>query len=205
MATLADLKTRIITETNRDDLSDDLASQLTTALSQTVSYYANQRFWFNESIQTAPCVIGNEYVTVPATLVVLDGVSCLVGAIKNPLRKRSLLYIEDIAGAVNTQGQPTDYAQFGGQVRLWPKPSQTYTLTFVGIVNPGLPASDASNFWTAEAQDLVVNRAKMLLYRDTFRDADGAQMAAAAEADALSSLISQTGRMTGTGRMRASW
>lgn len=206
MATLADLKTRIIAETNRDDLLDDLASQLTLAITQAVDYYSDQRFWFNEAIATAPCVIGNEYVTTPTNIIAIDSVSCLVGSIKNRLRKRSLEYIEALAGTVSSQGQPTEYAVYGTQVRIWPKPSSAFVLTFLGVgalsalVNP-----TDTNGWTTSAQDLIVARAKRTLYRDQFRDMAGMQSASLAEAEALASLTAMTARKLGTGRMRASW
>jgi hypothetical protein len=206
MATLGELKTRVITETNRDDLADDLATALDTCIAQAVSYYANQRFWFNETIVTAICSIGSEYVQIPANLVWFDGVNCLVGAIKTPMTRRSLWYIENLAGTVNTRGQPTEYAVLDGQIRVWPKPSSAYTLTFVGLTNPGVPASDtASNMWTTDAYDLIAYRTKFLLYRDVLRDEDGARLATAAEQEALSNLIALTGQTLTSGRMRASW
>ena len=53
MATLSDLKTRVQTELNRDDLADDLADSLTLSIQQSIDYYAPQRFWFNEKRTTS--------------------------------------------------------------------------------------------------------------------------------------------------------
>jgi hypothetical protein len=206
MATLADLKTRIITETNRDDLLDDLAAQLALAINQAIDFYSSQRFWFNETIATAPCVIGNEYVVWPTGMITLDSVSCLVGSIKMRMTKRSLLDIENLAGAVNSQGQPTDYAVMGSQVRVWPKPNKAYVLTFVGVGSlSALVNTTDTNAWTTSAQDLIVARSKYLLYRDQFRDAAGAQIAKQAETEALAALTGLANRKLGTGRVRASW
>jgi hypothetical protein len=62
-----------------------------------------------------------------------------------------------------------------------------------GIDSP--PAEDASsNIWTSEAEDLIAARVRMLLYRDLWRDEEGMQMAATAEADEKKRLQRETAR-----------
>ena len=212
MATYADLKARIIRETIRDDLSDTLALSLTQAIKDAIEFYADQRLWFNETILTSVTVLNNEYVSLPGTLALrkLDRFAITVGATQYPLRAQSLVQIEDWAKAIQTQGQPTDYAVYGSQdiptYRLWPRPNAVFPLTWVGVIDePALSADSDTNSWTTYGYGLITARAKMLLFRDQFRDAEGAQLAANAEAQQLQTLKVETARRLGTGRIRSSW
>jgi hypothetical protein len=212
MATYADMQARIIREMNRDDLGDTLALSLTQAIQDAIQFYADQRFWFNESIASSVTVLNNEYVSLPGTTNFrkLDRFAITVGATQYPLRPQSLVTIEDWAKAIQTQGQPTDYAVYGAAdvptYRLWPRPNAVFPLTWVGVVDLStLSAGSDTNSWTTYAQALIVARAKMLLYRDQFRDTEGAQIAANAEAQQLATLKVETARRLGTGRMKSSW
>lgn len=204
MATLGELKTRIIAETNRDDLSDDLATVLSRAITQSIDFYASTRFWWNEVRATATCTIGNEYVTKPTNFISIDWLGVTVGGVAYPLRCESFAELEDIASTVTTQGQPYRYAVLGEQVRVWPKPTQAYALTFVGLqALTALASDDDSNAWTTTAQDLIAARARKILFRDQFRDATGAALAQSAENEALAVLMRETAQRLGTGRNRA--
>lgn len=210
MATLGDLKTRIITETNRDDLADTLATSLTTVIQSAIDYYAPQRFWFNETRGTSTCTIGNEYVMLPAGLRILDQLFLVVGNVRYPMSKREMWDIESLY-STPISGQPTDYAFFGSQVRLWPTPNVAYTLIWLSVSDvTALDYSDdtSSNFWTVYAYDLLTARAKMILYRDYLSALETdprLQLAMRQETDAYDKLKGETNRRLSTGRVRASW
>jgi hypothetical protein len=212
MATYAELKARIIRETNRDDLSDTLALSLTQAIKDAIEYYADQRFWFNEAILTSVTVLNNEYVSLPGTLALrkLDLFAITIGATQYTLRMQSLKQIEEWAKAIQTQGQPTNFAVYGATdiptYRLWPRPNAVFPLTWIGVIDESTLSADSdTNSWTTYGYGLITARAKMLLYRDQFRDQEGAVIAANAEAQQLHKLKSETARRLGTGRMRSSW
>jgi len=199
MATYLDLRTRIIAETSRDDLVDTLAAQLKVHIAQAIEHHGGKRFWFNEGIVTGVCVVGNQYATKPATMRVIDRVTVTVGGATRPLTPRPLVYIDDLS-AIASSGQPSDYAETGNQIRMWPTPNLAYPLGFIGIVNlSALTADGDTNAWTNEGYDLITARAKFTLFRDQFRDADGAQLAQSAEADALTKLRGETARRMSTG------
>ena len=209
MATLDDLKTRIITETNRDDLTDDLATALDEVISRAIEFYAVQRFTFNEYRQTASTVASNQYVTLPSGVRMIDYLSVTVGANAYPLRPQAWQVIEEWNGYATTSGQPTDYSVQSGQVRLYPVPNIAYVLTFLGVydVTPALDYSDgtSTNAWLTDGYDLIAARVRYLLYRDYFRDDAGASIALGAEQEALSDLRNSASKLLGTGRMRGSW
>src|SRR4051812_4071042 len=68
MATLAQLKTRIILDTARDDLSagGELAQALTDAIADAVEAYADEPFWFNSISGEVATSVNIATATLPA-------------------------------------------------------------------------------------------------------------------------------------------
>ncbi len=217
MATLGELRSRIVLECVRDDLTDAPSSDptavstdtLNQAIARAIEYFADKRFFFNESRVTNSTTGGSEYVTLPTGLRFLDLLSVTVGSNRYPLTMRDYAWTEQMLGYGPTNGQPTDFSISGTQVRLYPAPNIAYTLTWLGVfdVTPALDyTSDASsNAWTTYGEDLIAARARMLLMRDNFRDPEGATLAGLAEKEALDNLRGFTARRIGTGSVRASW
>lgn len=217
MATLGELKDRIIRETNRDDLTDATPADSTAASAETlnlviqraIEYYADVRFWFTEQRKTTVTVGGNEYVTLPAGYRQIDLLEVTVGTNRYPLRMQSYDVLEQWLGYGPTNGQPTDFSISGDQVRLYPAPNIAYTLTFLGLFDV-LPALDytldaSTNAWTTYGEDLITARARYLLMRDYFRDDQGAAIASIAEGEAKTNLLAGTAKRISTGRPRPSW
>lgn len=206
MATLGDLKTRIITEVNRDDLEDTLADQLSLYISRAIDDYANQRFWFNEARTTGVMIAGDEYLDLPAGARFVDNVYILIGQTRYKLWKRQTWYIEEMYSSPQS-GQPTDYCMIGDQIRTWPTANQAYPVVWetVSDVTPALVADTDENNWTNEGQDLIDARTRLLLYRDQFRDRQGVMEATAAQQEALYRLKNESNRRMGTGSIQASW
>lgn len=216
MATLGQLRSRIVLECVRDDLTDAPSSDPTAVSSDTldqaiqraIEYYADKRFFFNEDRVVTATVAANEYVTLPEGLRFLDMLSVTVGSNRYPLHMRSYEVLERWLGYGPTNGQPTDFTISDTQARLYPAPNIVYPLTWMGVFDvPALDYTDAlsTNAWTTYGEDLIAARAKMTLMRDVFRDAEGAALAGVAEQQALESLRGNTTRKIGTGSMRASW
>lgn len=208
MATLADLKTRIITETNRDDLNDELADALTLCIQQSIDFYKNQRFWFNELRATSTLTAGSEYLAIPPEFVFVDQLRIIIGGVRYTLTKNQFTEIEDLY-SVPLTGQPTNWAEYDYQARLWPTANIAYTMIWIGVrnVSPALDYEDpnSENDWTTYGYDLIDARARFLLYRDYFRDEGGMQIAKAAETEAYSNLKAWSNRLMTTGRVRSQW
>jgi hypothetical protein len=189
MATLDDLKTRIITELSRDDLEDTLAAQLTTHISRACEFYANQRFWFNAVVATASTTANVETVAIPAGVRRIDRMT--IPASYAEVQEAILPDLDNVASV--TTGRPTHYAYYNDSVRLYPVPDSAYTLRIYGLAQIDAPVDDTDeNAWTEEAQDLIVSHTKMTLCRDQFRDAEGTQLAMGATQDALKRLQRET-------------
>lgn len=217
MATLAQLRDRVIRETNRDDLLDASGSSETGAdagsldlcIQQAIKYFETQRFTFNEARIVTPSVASSEYVDLPAGLKFIDILSVEIGSNRYPLRMQSYEVIEEWNGYATSAGQPTDFSVSNGVVRLYPIPNSAYPLIFLGVreVSPALDydAPASTNAWLVQGYDLITARTKYLLYRDYFRDDVGASMSLGAQEEALSELRNEASRQIGTGRFRGSW
>ena len=189
MTTLLDLKTRIIAEMVRDDLSDDLADQLLIHIQRACEYYSDEKFWFNSIIASAVTVAGTATVDVPATMRRVDRVS--IPAYYTDLVEVTLGDLR----ADTTQGVPAGYAYYNDALKFYPVPDAVYTLSLQGLAKVAAPAIDAdTSIWTNEAQDLIVARTKMTLYRGQFRDTEGTQLAIAETQESFGKLKRETAR-----------
>jgi hypothetical protein len=211
MATLGDLKTRIISETTRDDLADDLAAQFQTLIARSIDQYANERWWFNETRQVVFAAPGVQTIPYPAGARVIDGFYLELngGVTRWPIRLISIDELEALAQPY-VLGQPTDYVIRGDLVYLWPIPSQAWQLAWdlISDVTPPLVADTDSNFWTNQGQDLITAQVKLRLYRD-FLSANATDprltLASAQEDAAYSRLRAESTRRTATGRLQPAW
>jgi len=191
VTTFATMKTRIVDETLRDDLT---ATQLNNAINQAISQWESERFVFNEKRYRINTVASTEYYDMSgSTLLVHDGSAVGTGEL--------ILELDDITCVVNSQpyrligrtqqwfnenqsssytGQPQSYTLYGNQLRLFPIPDAVYALYPSGLArlspNP-LSADGDTNAWLTEAEPLIRQHAKMVLYRDVVRDAEGGALA----------------------------
>ncbi len=205
MATLGQLKARVIAETNRDDLRDELAEYLLVSIRQAIDECAAERFWFNEDRITSYVTVGDQYVDLPEGLRLLDKVWLVVGNVNFPLIKRETWDIEDLYSTPQS-GQPTDFAVYQDQIRIWPTPTTAWQLIWQDLKDQTpLVEDDDTNSWLTYAYDLIDAKTRVILYRDYFRDGDGAAAAKIAEQQAYSRIKGETNRRIGTGRIKFCW
>jgi hypothetical protein len=192
MATLDQLKTRIILEIDRDDLGagGEAEQALIDAFTDAIEFYSDQLFWFNRASGSANSVAGVASITLPSGLRIADSLACN----GEGLKKVALSDIQDRSGT----GVPSHWAENGGVVQLWPIPDAIYPIAFHGLSSTGVPVTGSdSNFWTIDAYKLIVARSKVALFR-LFKEYDAMQSAQAEEAEALSRLLSETRRRSAT-------
>jgi hypothetical protein len=186
MPTFAELKTRIIAETNRDDMGSggELETVLAETIARAIEHHSDEGFWFNRIVVAAETSASVATVELPAELRIALAIAC-DGA---KLRKAASETIAALAGS----GRPILWGEEDEAVRLWPVPDAAYALSLSGIAELGVPAD--SNAWTEAGYDLIAARTRMLLCRDVLRDVEGAQLAAQAEEEALTKLRRETRR-----------
>jgi hypothetical protein len=186
MATYADLKTRLATEMVRDDLSGDLETQRDLAIARAIEFYQGERFWFNTGSGSATAT--TSIVAMPVTMRIIDDVALSDGTLLQKTKVRKLL------GSPKS-GTPTHWAEYAGGLYVWPTPGSSTALTLYGVRHIDAPTDDSDEtVWTNEAYDLISAHSRFILYRDVFRDPEGAQLAKGAIDEALMRLRSETTR-----------
>ena len=203
MTDFSTLKARVADELNRSDLTSQIASAVTRA----IDFYADERLSFNEGRLTVTTTADSDYVDHPAGLRKVDYVYATVGAHKYKLVKREFDELETWHGASNSSGQPLDFANRGGQFYIFPTPNKAYTLTVTGLYDePALSADDDTNDWCAGIpQDLIVARAKFTIGRDILFDDEMMRNSALAEREALLRLRAEDNEMTSDNKVSPGW
>ena len=188
MATLAELYTRLILDLNRDDLGagGELEQAKIDAVTAAVDKYKADPFWFNRGSGTVVTTAAVATIALPAGVHVPSAVS---------YDGQALLRVPlgDIEHRTET-GLPSKWAEDEGLIHLWPIPDGAYMVSVYGTADIDAPASDASNIWTAEAYELVLAEAKVILCRGPLRDTEGMILAKDAREEALSSLRRESRR-----------
>lgn len=205
MTTYGAMQSRIADELDRTDLTTQIQQAIKTAIAK----YDRKRFFFNESRSvTFSTVDGQEFYTsadasaIP-TLLFIDNVKLTISASdKIDLEPRSYGELEYLStNSVTDEGQPTAYAYYSKQLRLYPIPDDAYPIRISGVFAlSDLSASADTNAWMTDAEALIRARAKREVYTHVIRDLEGAQAMAQAEAEELQSLNQATNArgMTGT-------
>jgi len=168
-STLGDMRTRIINETVRDDLTDELAVDLDNCIQKSIDHYEWERWWFNEALVTVNCTPGSIYVPIDPTVRRIDAIRCIIGGVRYKMTERQVDWLM-AAYSTPVVGQPTEWATLVDQVMVYPNPNLAYPLLMEQIVQVQPPLDftipQSSNRWTNEGADLIVARTKMMLYRD---------------------------------------
>lgn len=191
MATITDLQTRIILDTNRDDLNigGELAQALTDAISDAIENYADELFWFNRMAATLTTTASTATSAYPAGMRRPNVVTYL--GMEMP--KVPLEAIEANSNmTAPVRGVPVKWSDDGNALHFHPTPDGAYLLGVYGIADLGVPS--ISNAWTNEGYRLILGEAKKILYRGSLRDPDGLALANDEVEEALSKLRRETQR-----------
>ncbi len=182
MATLAELYTRVILDTNRDDMgtSGELEQAKIDAVAAAIAGYKSEQFWFNRASGSGATTAADATLTMPTGVFVPKVVSYNgIELIRVPL--------DQIEHKTQT-GLPTHWAENEETIQLWPIPDAAYTIYVYGTADIDAPGSSSSNIWTVEAYDLILNEAKVILCRGPLRDPEGMALAKDGRDEALTKL-----------------
>lgn len=191
MSTLTQLYTRIILDTNNDSMGSggELEQAKIDAVSDAIENFADEQFWFNRFSGTAATTSGTATVALPTGMRLARVVTYLGLA----LQKVPLETIEQAYNAsIPVTGIPSQWADDGNTIHLYPTPNAVYSLAVYGLADLGVPGT--TNAWTTEGYRLILAEAKRILYRGTLRDAQGLQFAADEVDEALTKLRRETRR-----------
>ncbi|MGH6894740.1 MAG: hypothetical protein ACREEP_21045 [Dongiaceae bacterium] len=207
MASYLDMITRI----GDESLRTDMTNQIKLCIQDAIAHYEVERFWFNQfRDRTFATVAGQEFYgsadqsDIPAILE-FDAVTLSVGSTRWPLTKAGYVEIEDWSADAGARGQPTHFAYWGQQIRLYPVPDSVHQIRLSGLFKlPPLIGDVDENAWTKDAEDLIRHRAKSILYSQYLRDDANAARAAALESAAYERLSATTARRLAAGDIRPS-
>lgn len=198
MATFQDMQNRIADELDRADLT----SQIQKAIVSAVAFYERKRFYFIESSFTFNTVVGQEYYgasdnTEIATTPDIERLNILFSSIRMPMTKRSFEWIDDVSALPIALGVPENWAYRALQIRVYPIPSQIWTIT--AFYTPRLTMlSDGatSNAWTNDAEELIRTHAKLDLIANVIRGTDMVQEVALLQGREVAALAALRGENT---------
>lgn len=192
MGTLTLLKSRVASDLARGDLTSS-SDEVAYAISDAVAEYKGKRFAFNQARDTFDTTAGTEFytsTTIPTDIGEVDALTISVSGRRYKLDKWAFAYHEQMSNMVTSRGQPTAWSWYAEQIRLYPIPDATYTVTISYLQRIDLQALDAeSSVWTTQAENLIRACAEKILYRDVIRDASMFAAAQSAERDAYRRLM----------------
>lgn len=204
MTTLATMKSRIADELSRADLT----SQIANAVGDAIALYQTKRFYFNETgaagetfqtVADQETYDGFDDPTLP-WLYDIDDIFVVVG-VNNFRIKRIDPTLYRINQMPNFKGQPYQYAWQGRQISFAPIPNKAYTIIVHGQYKISAPMSDGEtgNPWMTDAERLIRQCAKRMLYQDVILDADAATACLAGETEAYDALKATSAGMSRNG------
>lgn len=204
MPSLGTMKTRIADELARSDLT----SQIANAIGSAISFYEGSRFYFNEARGTFSTVAGQEWYTstqfvdLPNVLKI-DTMRCLLNNRWFVMVPRTWAELQWRSSGITQNADPTDYAYYRQQLRLYPIPQGVRTIEVTYVQMLGVPATDtASNGWTNEGEELIRTHAKVDLFESVIRDPGEADRLRIREDQINKQLMSLTRQLAGSGSVR---
>lgn len=205
--TYGDMQTRIANEIDRTDLTTEIQQAINSA----VSFYARKNFFGTESSFTFSTVVSKEYYGVSdapeiASSPFLDELNVNINEGRIQMSRQTFEYIDSISFLPTATGQPYLWAYRANQIRLYPIPSQIYTITAFNTPRLGLLTDpNTSNWWTDTdigAECLIRTRAKLTLIVNVIRGVDmgdEVMLLRAQEKEELAGLFGETGSRKSTG------
>jgi hypothetical protein len=200
------MQDRIADELDRSDLT----TQIQRAIKSAVAYYEKKRLFFNEQrTLTFPTVTGQEFYTssdnsnIPNLLMIDVAKIAISDSNKYELERKPYTELEIISeGITADQAQPSWFAYYGKQIRLYPIPDASYSVVFSGIFSLGdLSATADTNAWMTDGEALIRARAKYELLTHVIKDVESAQLMKAAEHDEFEALQEATSSRKATGKL----
>lgn len=203
MTTYAVMKARIADELARTDLTSQIALAVQTA----IKHYERQRFYFNQKTTGSFSTVANQEYYTSSDLadipyfIQIDSMVFTLGSTKLPIVPAPFEKI-DAAQTGAAKGSPEYFAYYAQKIRLYPIPSEAWTVTVAYHYRlTALSADSDTNAWVMDAEELIRQKAKRTLYLDVLRDRDGAESCAILEKEAYDGLRSETRRRSSNQRL----
>lgn len=152
IADYATLQTRVASLLNRDDLTADIPGFIELAEDD---MNRKMRHWRMEVRATAP--ITTQYVELPADWIQAVRLTVVTGTARYKLELASQADMARMREGGDAPGIPIYYAFTGGQIEVYPTPSEAMTIemVYLGLI-PALSDINTSNWVLAQASNLYL-------------------------------------------------
>ena len=202
--TLTDVLSEIMDDLDRPDLEP----QIRRAVSAAVRRYQPDRFGFNEGFATfliipgadvygsgdAPAIPG--FMAIDSAVLVDDDQTW-------PLKRIDEAQVEALDDP-GSASRPVAYSLLAKTLRLWPIPSEVWTIRLMGHLSLDLPPGDDDpSPWFGEGRDLIMARAKWHLALNVLKDANLKGAMDVMVADAFETLRGRANVIASTGQIQA--
>ncbi len=177
MSTMKDLRDQLLS----DSLRTDLTAVCETAIKAAVRYYEDERWWFNERRATFGTTPDQARLPLPDDFLECDSLIITINNNSYPLKTESKAVMDELFVANDVSSQPERYMIYDSQIKLYPTPDATYSVTMsYQYVLPELTRSD-STVWTNEMFGLIRFHALEDIYSNTLHNAERAARAERSE------------------------
>lgn len=203
MTTRTGLINQILDDLNRAEQS--ITAVAINALADAKKSYEVERWWFNERRATFGTTPDEPRIPLPADYLELDSIVVTYNNHTYPLRSLSkpemdMLYTQ---ASVYTN-VPEAFNIYDYQIRLYPTPDATYSMTMsYQFVMPEL-AQSTSNVWTNELGKLLRFHAEADIYLNHLHNAERYQSAKVQEQEEYNRMRNRSGRYFNGGKI-ISW
>lgn len=196
MATLADLRTTILDDLNRSDMT----AAAEAAIKAAADHYGSERWWFNERRAHLAITPSNSYYGLTlddqsAQILEVDSVLINVGGNVYTVNPAGPIEMDKMFTSVIT-GAPAYYTIYGQQMRFFPTPDITYTASMTYQYLLPEMTSTSSTVWVNELKELVRYRSQWDLYTNKLHNAERAAIAKQSEMETYRQLRRRYGRST---------
>lgn len=204
MTTLSGLIAQISDDINRTDQT----ANISTALLRAVNHYENERWWFNEARARTGTTPDQERLPLPSAadsgdVVEVDSIVITINNNSYRLKPTSKLEMDDlyISGSVYT-GRPDRFTLYDSQIRLYPIPDATYSVTIsYQYILPEMTTS-SSTAWSNEMGQLIRFHALADIYANKLHNVERYQMAKAQEDEEYSRLRKRANKYQAIGSIK---
>lgn len=184
-----------------DEVDDSaLTTQIQAAIQTAIKFYERKPFYFNSKILSFNTVGNQEYygaadaADIP-TLTHIESLVITLTGVKMPVAPVLFDWIDD-AQTGQSVGLPYAYAYYTQQIRFFPIPPAAYAvLAAIRYRFAALALPTDTNAWMTDGEEMIRQRAKIILNADVIQG-DGAiqaiTLAKAMEADAYKALMQET-------------
>lgn len=199
MPTLAYLKAKIADDLHRDDLT----TQISDAITNSVRRYNRERLWFLEGTATLTTSASAASYPLPSDFKAMDSVLLNISGSTFPLTRNHYSSIDDNDYA-HTTGKPSEYTIYGDSIRFYPTPDSAYSTTISYLKALDTPSDSGSNVWTSAAFDVIRYAAEKEIYRSHLRNPEMGMVSAEQEGEAISSLLRENVQRISIGQIKRS-